>query len=78
MEVTPEMIKAVRAHENAEEQRKTAEYRAERLRRDRERQERLKAGAMAQVRTFIGGLTEETFEKLEEVFDDYLREKHDW
>lgn len=69
MEVTPEMIEAVRLHEKTERNRQAEEYR-----RREEKQTRLRAGALAQARTVVGGLTEETFTTLQDIFSDYLQE----
>jgi hypothetical protein len=78
MEITPEMIAAVKAHEAAEQKRKEEEYRDERIRKQRERDARLKTGALAQARTVAPYLTEDQFGNLEDIFYEYLQEKYDW
>lgn len=78
MEVTPEMIEAVRLHELAERDRQALENTRDYERRQKERNERQRAGALAQARTVLPDLTEEQFTTLADIFSEYVHDRDDW
>lgn len=78
MEVTNEMIEAVRLHQAAEQRRKEEEWRQERIRKQSEAERRLRAGALAQARTVLPDLTEEQFGILEDVYNKFLHDLYEW
>lgn len=78
MEVTPEMVEAVRLHEAAERKREELAWQDRRLREQRDREQRLRTGALAQARMVLPDLTEKQLTTLEDIFYEYLQQKHDW
>ncbi len=78
MEITPEMIKAVKEHQAAEEKREKEEYDRRYRQRQQEWEDRLTAMALAAARKVVPDLTRAQFSELEDVFSGYLRELNDW
>lgn len=77
MEITPEMIKAVEAHQRAEAKRKHDEYQAECAKRYRENMERIENQAKQGVRAVFPDMTDEQFDELTDVFSTYFEEVWD-
>ena len=71
MEVTEEMIKAVREYDRAESRRKAQEAEQERRRKYQERKAAIRKEAMDEVRRHLPELTDEQFDDLADTFDTY-------
>lgn len=79
IEVTPEMISAVREHDKAEEARKQKEWQDERVRRYLEWEARIEREARDKARALLPDLTDAQYEVLKDIFCQYHDEmRNSW